>query len=122
MSRTIWVRKIDLSPTMVRWSGPVRFLGTTDERILLQHTSSRQETLKAAKSSIKDAQDHQKRQNIESGKEFKRINGAHLKQYVTPPNSPENLSLGIDAQSSFDSPPLSPLPSVDEQLRDDFDS
>uniref|UniRef100_A0A1X7SVX1 Uncharacterized protein n=1 Tax=Amphimedon queenslandica TaxID=400682 RepID=A0A1X7SVX1_AMPQE len=29
MSRTIRVRKTDLSPTMVRWSGPVRFLGTT---------------------------------------------------------------------------------------------
>uniref|UniRef100_A0A1X7TJB8 Death domain-containing protein n=1 Tax=Amphimedon queenslandica TaxID=400682 RepID=A0A1X7TJB8_AMPQE len=30
MSRTIRVRKTDLSPTMVRWSGPVRFLGTAD--------------------------------------------------------------------------------------------
>uniref|UniRef100_A0A1X7U877 Uncharacterized protein n=1 Tax=Amphimedon queenslandica TaxID=400682 RepID=A0A1X7U877_AMPQE len=29
MSRTIRVRITDLSPTMVRWSGPVRFLGTT---------------------------------------------------------------------------------------------
>ena len=51
--------------------------------------------------------------NIESGKEFKRIHGAHLKQYVTPPNSPDNVS---------HSPPPSPLPSDDEQLRVDFDS
>ena len=51
--------------------------------------------------------------NIESGKEFERIHAAHLKQYVTPPNSPDNVS---------DSPPPSPLLSDDEQLRDDFDS
>uniref|UniRef100_A0A1X7TSF8 Uncharacterized protein n=1 Tax=Amphimedon queenslandica TaxID=400682 RepID=A0A1X7TSF8_AMPQE len=33
MSRTIRVRKTDLSPTMVRWSGPVRFLGTTSRNV-----------------------------------------------------------------------------------------
>lgn len=54
--------------------------------------------------------------STESGKEVRRIHGAHLKQYVTPPNSPQNEPVSIDDQESssespnlsIDSPPLFP--------------
>lgn len=147
---------------------------------MLGYCFNTQETLKAAKSNIKVAQDRQKQQydqkhcrptkfsvgtkvlrkdflrkkrrgrgmdykwlcpyvitkdlskgffslrSTESGKEVRRIHGAHLKQYVTPPNSPQNEPVSIDDQESssespnlsIDSPPLLPLPS-DVDLSED---
>lgn len=69
--------------------------------------------------------------STKSGKEVQRIHGAHLKQYVTPPNSLENVPVSIDDQESssespnlsIDSPPLLPLPSdVDQSEDDEFDT
>ena len=64
--------------------------------------------------------------STESGKEVQRIHGAHLKQYVTPPNPvsiDDQESSSESPNLSIDSPPLLPLPSdVDQSEDDEFDT